>query len=77
MKTQSSDTSPEAEQVQIALIRQASPERRFSMLRSITAATRQMAWQAIRRANPTATDEEINLLFLEVHYGQELARAVG
>jgi hypothetical protein len=72
----SADTSPEAEEVQIKLLRQATPARRFELVRSLSATTRQLAWEGIQKANPTANDREIDLLFVEYHYGRELAQAV-
>ncbi len=73
----SNDTSPEAEEVQIALLRRATPARRFELVRSLSATTRKLAWQGIRKANPTVSDQEIDLLFVEYHYGRELALSVG
>ena len=67
------DTHPAAEQVQIELLRKATVEQRLRLLRSLTATSRQMAWQAIRRVNPQASDEEIAITFVAVHYGQDLA----
>lgn len=72
----SNDTSAEAEEVQISLLRQATPTRRFELVRSLSATTRELAWQGIKRANPTASDQEIDFLFIEYHYGRELALAV-
>lgn len=76
MRTQSPDTLPEAEMVQIELIRRSSIARRFEMVRSLSAFTRQLAWEGIKRANPSAPEEEIKYIFLKVHYGEELAEAV-
>jgi hypothetical protein len=76
MRTQSPDTSPEAELVQIELIRRSSMARRFEIVRSLSAFTRQLALNGIRRANPSASEEEIKYIFLKVHYGEELAQAV-
>jgi hypothetical protein len=73
MKTQSPDTHPDAERVQIELLRQATIAQRFHLVRSLTATTRRLAWRAIREANPEASDQEIDLLFVAVHYGQDLA----
>ncbi len=69
----SADTSPEAEEFQIQLLRQATVARRFQLVRSLTATTRQLAWAGIKKANPTASDEEVDLLFVSFHYGEDLA----
>ncbi|HKP53862.1 MAG TPA: hypothetical protein VJ183_14570 [Chloroflexia bacterium] len=73
MKTQSSDTHPDAERVQIELLRKATVAQRFGLVRSLTKTTRQLAWRAIQRAYPDASDEEVALLFAAHAYGQELA----
>jgi len=33
----------------------------------------QMSWHAIQRANPEATYDEVELLFVAMNYGEELA----
>ena len=76
MRPLSADTTPEAEEVQIQLLRRATPARRFELVRSLSATTRQLAWDGIRRANPTATETEIDLLFVRYHYGPALAEAL-
>ena len=73
MRTQSRDTRPEAERVQIELLRKAGPARRFSLTRSLSSLAIQLSRQAIRKANPNATEEELRLLGIEFYYGKELA----
>ena len=73
MKTQSPDTHLDAERVQIELLRQATIAQHFHLVRSLTATTRRRAWRAIREANPEASDQEVDLLFVSVHDGQDLA----
>lgn len=70
------DTTPEAEEMQIELLRRASVTRRAEIMRSLTAATRWMAYEAIKKANPGISDIEADLLFVEYHYGKDLADAV-
>jgi hypothetical protein len=69
----SSDTSPEAERMQIELFRWASLARRFGLARSLSQTTMSLARQAIRRRHPAASDEDVLLLFVEYHYGRDLA----
>lgn len=76
MMSSPSDTHPDAERVQIELLRQATGLQRFGIARTLTATTRHLAWRAIKRAHPEATDEEIDLMFLALHYGQDLADRV-
>ena len=73
MKTQSVDTHPEAEKVQIQLIRQASVTQRIIRMRSLTSSLMQLSKKAIRRANPRASQDELDVLFVKYHYGEELA----
>ena len=76
MKTQSEDTHPEAERVQIELLRKATPAQRAQLALSLSETTIKLARRAIRRANPGASEEEVGLIFVEVHYGKELADRV-
>ena len=73
MKTQSLDTHPKAEEVQIQLIRQASVAQRIARMRSLTASLMRLSKRAIRRANPGISQEELDILFVKYHYGEELA----
>ncbi len=72
----SEDTSPEAEEFQIELLRRASVTRRFELVRSLSATTRWLAFEAIKKANPGISDIEADLLFVEYHYGKDLADKV-
>jgi hypothetical protein len=70
------DTSPEAEQVQIDLIRLASVPRRLQLAFSLSATVITMARQALCRAHPAESQQEINVRFAELHYGAEVADAL-
>ena len=70
------DTSPEAEQVQIDLIRKVPVSRRLQMAWSHSATVIDLARQALRRARPHATQQELDLQFIELHYGAALATAL-
>lgn len=76
MKPLARDTDPDAEAVQIELLRRAGPARRFALARSLSRTTMALARRALRRAHPRATDEEIAVRFVAIHYGEELARAL-
>jgi len=76
MKTQSPDTSPEVERVQIELLRKATPARRFHLARSLSQTMIQVSRANIRRLHPEADQEEIKILFVELYYGKELADRV-
>jgi hypothetical protein len=73
VKTQSADTHPEAERVQIELLRNLTIAQRFALAQALSRRTRQLAMRAIRRANPEASEEEVRLIFVEIHYGKDLA----
>ena len=73
MICQSSDTDPQAEQVQIELIRRLSVAQRISLVRSLSRTTMFLSRRAIRRANPSMSEREVGLAFVELHYGKELA----
>jgi hypothetical protein len=70
------DTSPEAERVQIELIRKASSAKRFGLARSLSQSFIQASRQTIRRLHPELSQEELDLLFVELHYGKDLADRV-
>ncbi|MGH2410086.1 MAG: hypothetical protein ACRDGS_06895 [Chloroflexota bacterium] len=76
MKTQSIDTTIEAERVRMALFRAASPSRRFALALSLSRTVISLSRAAIRQAHPDASEEEVGLLFVEYHYGEKLARQV-
>jgi hypothetical protein len=68
------DTTPEAEEVQMALMRAATVARRLHLAFSLSATAIRLARRAIARAHPSASTEERDLLFVELHYGPDLAR---
>ncbi len=73
MISQSPDTSLQAERVQIELIRKSSVSRRLSTVRSLSQTVIYLSRRAIRRANPSLTEREVDLAFVANHYGQDLA----
>jgi len=76
MRTQSEDTSPEMERVQIELIRKASPAKIFGLVRSMSQTMIQASRENIRRLHPDASKEELTLILVELYYGKELANLV-
>ena len=71
-----SDTHPEAEAVQLELLRSATISERFERVCSITQLALFHARRAIERAYPEASARERDIIFFETHYGPELAAAV-
>ncbi len=73
--SRSPDTSREAEDVQVRLLRQAPVSRRLHLAWSLSATVIGAARRALARAAPEATQEERDIRFLELHHGAELAEA--
>jgi hypothetical protein len=73
MRTQSKDTSPEAERVQIELIRKASLSKRFTIMEAWSQFLIEANKQNIRRNHPDLSEQEIGLIFVANSYGQALA----
>ena len=76
MKTQSEDTSPEVERVQIELLRKAGKTRRLQLGLELSGEALEMAQRAIRRSHPDISELDAKLLFVEVTYGKDLADRV-
>src|SRR6266705_2439141 len=72
MKTQSPDTSLDAELVLIGMIRKAPMSRHFAFVQSWTASTIEAGSQYVRQLHPQASDDEARLLFIERQYGKDL-----
>jgi len=76
MKTQSIDTHPESERVLISLIRKKSISKKLSQILSLSQTTIQLSKRAIARANENLDIDQIKLLFINYHYGKDLAEQV-
>jgi len=77
MPLQASDTSADAERVQIALLRAASPARRLQLTLGLSRETLRLSWRGLRRAHPDADEGHIRLLSISHRYGQPAATAAG
>ena len=71
-----SDTSREAEDVHVALLRQAPVSRRLHLAWSLSATVIGAARRTLARADPGAEATERDLRFVELHYGPTLATAL-
>jgi hypothetical protein len=71
-----SDTSPEAEAVLIALLRQAPSWRKIEMVGELNAAVRQFALSGLRERYPEADLPEIRRRLADLLLGEELAEKV-
>ncbi len=71
-----SDTHPEAARVQLELLRRAGPDKRFALACSLTQTVLCLCRRALAEANPGLSKDELDLLFVELNYGRELAERV-
>ena len=70
------DTHPDAEKVQIELLRKKTVSERFALVRSLTAFTIDLSRRAIARANPDLSPDELRIKYIELFYGKDLAQRV-
>jgi hypothetical protein len=76
MRTQSSDTSLEAERVMIELLRRAPAWRRLQLADRMSATVRQLSMAGLRTRYPKASEAELRRRFADLHLGPELAAKV-
>ena len=76
MATMSRDTCPEAEEVQIDLLRRAGTSRRLLLACQLSDMAIALARRAIAEANPGLDQQGIGLRFVALHYGEDLADRV-
>lgn len=72
----SPDTTPDAARMQIELLRRATPAQRFYLTRSLSQTAIELARRALRRRMPGASETEVNLAFVALWYGKDLAEKV-
>lgn len=70
------DTSVDAERVQVALLRAAPVARRLHLALALSATVIGAARRALARAQPHATPRELDLRFVELHYGADAAESL-
>lgn len=73
MRTQSIDTAPEIERVQIARLRSFSPSRKFASVRSWTQTLTSANLHAMRSGTRATSEGEIAVRFVAREYGRALA----
>ncbi len=76
MQPYTTDTSVEAEAIQLELSRRMSTSDRIAKMCNLSATLRRMAFDAIRRIHPESNEAEVRLTFIESTYGKELAGEV-
>jgi len=73
MRTQSIDTAPEVERLQVARIRSFSPARKFASVRSWTHALTSANVHAMHSGTPEPNERDIAMRFVTREYGRALA----
>jgi hypothetical protein len=68
-----SDTHPDAEKVQLDLLRKAGAAERLGMSLALTATVVNRSRQTIAKLNPGLDPQQLNLKCVELYYGKELA----
>lgn len=71
-----SDTDPEAERVQLELLRRAGPGRRLRLALSLSRTVMGLSRAGLARRFGDASPEELGLRFVALHYGSDLADAL-
>ena len=67
------DTRPEAEEIQLRLLREAGAGRRASLLLSLSSWMIRTSRRAVARRHPNLDEREATLLWVELHYGPAIA----
>lgn len=61
---------------QVGLMRRATRAQRFAAVRSLSGTVAALSWRALRRSMPEATENEISLAFVALHYGEDVAASL-
>jgi hypothetical protein len=75
MKT-GADRSREAERVQAKLLGRATASERTALALSWSQTMLELARNGLRRAHPELGEDELKVLFIEIHHGRQLAEGV-
>ena len=76
LRTQSRDTDHRVEREHVMMLRRAGASRRLELVRSLCATAIDASREGIRRRNPSFSDLDVNLRFVELCYGSDLANRV-
>lgn len=66
----------DAERTQIELLRSLTPTQRVGIALDLSEAIRQLSLRALRNRMPEATEREVGIAFIRLHYGDDLANEV-
>lgn len=70
------DTSPEAEEVLLRLLREAPPWRKLEVVSDLNRSLRDLVLADLGEHYPDKSDEDLRVLLAERLYGVEVARAI-
>lgn len=70
------NTHSKAEQALISLLKEKCTSEKMSLVRSLSQTVVQLSRRAIARANPDIDKDQIDLIFINLHYGEDLAKKV-
>ena len=70
------DTQFKAEKKWISLVKEQRTSKKISLVRSLSQTVMQLSKRAIARANPNMNEDLMDLIFIDLHYGEELAKKV-
>lgn len=73
MDTLPADTSPEAEQVLLGLLREVPPWRKMKLVAGMNSMVRALALSGLRARHPDASSEELRRRLADILLGSELA----
>jgi hypothetical protein len=76
MHSRPADTDPDTYELQFALLRRVPLARRVQVALGLTDTVIGLSRRALRRADPSASPEEVDLQLVAARYGDELAHAV-
>lgn len=76
MERQFPDTDRKAEKKQIELIRKSSVSDRILRVRSLSRTVIYLSRRAIQRAEPSLSEQEVDLAFVANQYGENLAECL-
>jgi hypothetical protein len=76
LKTQSADTDPVIERMQISGLRRLTPGQRFQMANSLTRTVFALSWDNFRRKHAELDENEACFLWVRLLYGDDMAQRV-
>lgn len=77
MQSHLDDTNPKIKEIQISLIRKAGIAKRTMHMRSLSRTVVNLSRRAISRTHPGYSQQEVNLIFVSLHYGDDVANRLG